>query len=258
MSDAALLTAVDPRGVATLTLNRPEKGNAYDQALLEMMAGVLAEHADDSKIRLLVLRGAGRHFCAGADLGDGSQAPIDPRITLPAFCRALDEFPKPTIALIHGACLGGGLAFAACCDVVIAARDAFFSLPEVRLGFAPLPLVPFLVRAINPRSLRRYLVSGERFDATEAQRIGLVHEVAEASALNEALAGAVAGFLEAGPGAAVAAKRVLRAQANGAITDDLLAELQREFRTGAESEEAREGRAAFRAKRKPRWVPKSD
>jgi methylglutaconyl-CoA hydratase len=257
MSDATLLTAVDPRSVATLTLNRPEKGNAYDQALLEAMADAFAKYAGDSKVRLVVLRGAGRHFCAGADLsGQGPAA--EPRITLPEFCRALDTFPKPTVALVHGACLGGGLAFAACCDVVIAARDAFFALPEVRLGFAPLPLVPFLVRAINPRSLRRYLVSGERFDAAEAQRIGLVHEVTEASALDAALARAVAGFLEAGPGAAVTAKRVLRAQASGAITDEQLAELQREFHIGAESDEAREGRAAFRAKRKPRWAPKSD
>ncbi len=257
MSDTTLLTQVDARGVATLTLNRPDKGNAYNQALLDALDQALARHAADVAIRVLVLRANGRHFCAGADVGGHSSTSAVPRVTLPGFLRVLDECPKPTIALIHGGCIGGGLAFAACCDVAIAAPEAFFSLPEVRLGFAPVPLTPFLVRAIQPRALRRYLVSGERFGAEEALRIGLVHEIADGGALEPALERAIAGFLEAGPGAAAAAKRVLRRQAGGVITAELLAELQAEFRTGADSEEAREGRAAFREKRKPAWAPKS-
>lgn len=256
MTDTPLVENVDARGVATLTLNRPDKGNAYNQALLDALDQALSRYATDAAVRVLVLRGAGRHFCAGADIGGHDQASTAPRVTLPGFCRALDEFPKPAIALIHGGCIGGGLAFAACCDVAIAARDAFFSLPEVRLGFAPVPLTPFLLRAIHPRSLRRYLVSGERFDAETALRIGLVHELADAAALEAVLGKIVAGFLEAGPDAAATAKRVLRRQAGGAITDELLAELQREFRSGADSAESREGRAAFREKRKPSWAPK--
>jgi methylglutaconyl-CoA hydratase len=256
MSDAPLLESVEARGVATLTLNRPEKGNAYNQPLLDALEDALARLADDAAIRVLVLRGAGRHFCAGADIGAQGAMP-EPRVTLPGFCRVLDEFPKPAIALIHGGCIGGGLAFAACCDVAIAAREAFFSLPEVRLGFAPLPLTPFLVRAVAPRALRRYLVSGERFSADEALRIGLVHQVADAATLEEALASAIDGFLQAGPTAAANAKRVLRRQSGGAVTDALIAELQSEFKQGADSAEANEGRAAFREKRKPTWAPKA-
>lgn len=256
MAEGSLIENVDRRGVATLTLNRPEKGNAYNQELLETLDAALARYAADSNVRALVLRGTGKHFCAGHDIGQGA-SPDEPKVTLPGFCRALDEFPKPTIALIHGGCIGGGLAFVACCDVAIAAREAFFSLPEVRLGFAPVPLTPFLLRAISPRSLRRYLLSGERFTAETALRIGLLHEVADAAALDQALDKVVTGFLEAGPQAAASAKRALRKQ-SGAISDELLAQLQAEFRGGAESEEAHEGRAAFREKRKPRWVPKSD
>src|SRR5712691_7648548 len=163
MSDAPLIENVDARGVATLTLNRPDKGNAYNQALLDALDIALERLAADAAVRILVLRGAGRHFCAGADIGGQGAGLPEPRVTLPGFCRVLDEFPRPVIALIHGGCIGGGLAFAACCDVAIAAREAFFSLPEVRLGFAPVPLTPFLLRAIPPRSLRRYLISGERF-----------------------------------------------------------------------------------------------
>ena len=256
MTDASLLTHVDPRGVATLTLNRPDKGNAYNQALLDALDETLARYAADAAVRILVLRGNGRHFCAGADVSGQGAALPEPRATLPGFCRALDAFPKPTIALIHGGCIGGGLAFAACCDVAIAALEAFFSLPEVRLGFAPMPLAPFLVRAVQPRALRRYLVSGERFNAEEALRIGLVHEIADAATLEGALSKVITGFLEAGPNAAAAAKRVLRHQANGTIAEELLAELQAEFRKGADSAEANEGRAAFREKRKPHWAPK--
>ena len=258
MSDAPLMIDIDTRGVATLTLNRPDKGNAYNQPLLDALDEALARCAADPTVRVLVLRGNGRHFCAGADLGGQGAALPEPRATLPGFCRQLDAFPRPTIALIQGGCIGGGLAFVACCDVAIAEKEAFFSLPEVRLGFAPVPLTPFLVRAIQPRALRRYLVSGERFSAAEALRIGLIHQITEAAVLEGDLNKVITGFLAAGPGAAATAKRVLRREAYGPITDELLADLQREFRVGADSEEAREGRAAFREKRKPSWAPESD
>jgi len=258
MTGAPLIAEVDTRGVATLTFNRPEKGNAYDQPLLDALDEALARYAADPAVRVLVLRGNGRHFCAGADItGQGAALP-EPRATLPGFCRQLDAFPRPTIAAIQGGCIGGGLAFAACCDVTIAEREAFFALSEVRLGFAPVPLTPFLVRAIQPRALRRYLVSGERFGAAEALRIGLIHQIAEAGTLQSELNAAITGFLMAAPGAAATAKRVLRREAYGPITDELLADLQREFRAGADSEEAHEGRAAFREKRKPGWAPASD
>jgi methylglutaconyl-CoA hydratase len=256
MTAPTLITELDGRGIATLTLNRPERSNSYDQALLDALAGEIARLGADSSVRVIALRGAGKHFCAGADIGaHDSGAVADKRTTLPGLCYDIDTVPKPTVALVHGACIGGGLAFAACCDVVIAARDAVFALPEVRLGFAPGPLVPFLLRAIKPRSLRRYLVSGERFGAEEALRIGLVHELCEASAADAALARITDEFLRAGPDAAASAKRTLH-RLGQAATREMLAELQLEFQQGFDSAEAQEGRASFREKRKPGWVPR--
>ncbi len=256
MTSSTLISETDPRGVAALTLNRPERGNAYDQPLLEALAAEIARLGADASVRVVVLRGAGKHFCAGADIGGHDAAqPAPKRTTLPGVCHDLDAMPKPTVALVHGACIGGGLAFAACCDVVIATRDAAFALPEVRLGFAPGPLVPFLLRAMAPRSLRRYLLSGERFGAEEALRIGLVHALCDAAAADAALAGMLDELLRAGPNAAASAKRILRRLGNAA-TKHLLSQLQAEFQAGFDSAEAQEGRASFREKRKPDWAPK--
>ena len=125
MTDASspqsvVLRSLDRRGVATLTLNRPDKGNAYDQAMLDALAGEAARLAADPAVRIVVLRGSGRHFCVGAEIG--AATPEGSRVTIPALCAALDALPKPTVALVHGACIGGGVALLSCCDVVLTAR----------------------------------------------------------------------------------------------------------------------------------------
>src|SRR5262249_26934460 len=210
-----------------------------------------------TNVRIIVLRGAGKHFCAGADIGGhDSSSSAAGRATLPGLCYDIDTTPKPVVAVVHGACIGGGFAFAACCDVVIAARDATFSLPEVRLGFAPGPLVPFPPRAVAPRSLRRYLLSGERFGTEEALRIGLVHALCGPAELDATAGRMIDELLRAGPNAAASAKRTLRRFGNAA-TPELIAELQAEFQVGFNSTEAQEGRASFREKRKPGSGPNS-
>jgi methylglutaconyl-CoA hydratase len=256
--DAVVLCSVDGRGVATLTFNRPDKGNSYNQALLDVLNGEVVRLGADPAVRIVALRGSGKHFCVGAEIGAAS-APERPRVTIPALCGALDAVPKPTVALVHGACIGGGVALLACCDVVLAARTAFFAVPEVRLGFAPGPLISLFLRAIDARSLRRYLLSGERFTAEEAMRVGLVHELHDAEAADAALARLVDELLLAGPNAVAQAKRLLLRFAHPPPSPELLAELQREFEQAFRSAEADEGRASFREKRKPRWfVPKQD
>src|SRR5262249_37960848 len=159
--EAPLLSAVDSRGVATLVFNRPHKSNSYNQALLEALLDEVTRLGADASVRVIALRGTGRHFSAGAEVGEHAAAPAKPRATIPGVCLALDTVPKPVVAFVHGACIGGAVAMISCCDVVIAAQNAFFSLPEVRLGFAPRPLIPFFLRAIDARSLRRYLLSGD-------------------------------------------------------------------------------------------------
>lgn len=252
-ADASLLRAVDGRGIATLTFNRPDKGNSYSGAMLDTLHDEVTRLGADPAVRAVVLRGNGKHFSAGAEVG--AAAKDKPRTTIPAVCLALDTVPKPTIALVHGACIGGAVAMISCCDVVVATHNAFFSLPEVRLGFAPGPLIPFFLRAIDPRSLRRYLLSGERFAAEEALRIGLAHQLCAPDAADAALAAVIDEMLHAGPDAAAHAKHLLRRLTNAPISQDLLAELQREFDQRLDSPEAIEGRASFREKRKPGWFP---
>jgi methylglutaconyl-CoA hydratase len=254
MSDDALIRVVDGRGVATLTFNRPDKGNSYSHAMLDALSDAAAELGADPAVRAIVLRGAGKHFSAGAEVGAPAH-PGKPRTSIPGFCLALDALPKPTVALVHGACIGGAVAMIACCDLVIASDDAFFSLPEVRLGFAPGPLIPFFLRAIDPRSLRRYLISGERFSAADALRVGLAHQLCVREAGEGALAHAIDELLLAGPNAAAHAKALLRRLTREPITPELLAGLQADFDQRFDSPEAVEGRASFREKRKPAWYP---
>jgi methylglutaconyl-CoA hydratase len=250
-----LLRAVDSRGIATLVFNRPEKGNSYNQALLASLHEAFTHLGADATVRAIVLRGTGKHFSAGAEVGEPHTAGAEPRVTIPSLCLALDAVPKPVIAMVHGACIGGAVAIISCCDVVIAMDNAFFAVPEVRLGFAPGPLMTFFLRAMGARSLRRYLLSGERFSAAEALRIGLVHQVCPAEGGDAALTKLIDEVLLAGPNAVAHAKTLLRRLADEPISQELLADLQCDFDQRFHSEEATEGRAAFREKRKPKWVP---
>jgi methylglutaconyl-CoA hydratase len=243
--------------VATITFARPQKSNAYDKAMLRAFDDCLRRAGDDSAIRVLVLRGEGKHFCAGADLSasdeasGGEQAP-----GIADVCLRLSELPKPTVALVQGGCLGGGMAFACCCDIVIAARDAFFSMPEARIGFSPTPLIPFVLQALGERHGRRVLMSGARFSAEEALRIGLVSEICEAEKMEQALRETVASLLQSAPGAVATIKTHIAQLRGPRTTAERLAELQRGFDAARESAEAQEGRAARREKRPPNWAVK--
>jgi methylglutaconyl-CoA hydratase len=258
-AETPLRCEVDARGIARLTLDRPEKGNCYNQTMLDGLAAAVERFASDPAVRIVVVRGEGKHFCVGAEIGAPEPPPSATRATIPSVCHALDTLGKPTIAFVHGACIGGGVALISCCDMVIASPDAFFSLPEVRLGFAPGPLIPLFLRAIDPRSLRRYLLSGERFSAEAAMRMGLVHELCDADSADAALARLINELLLAGPNALAQAKRLFLRFAPAPQSPELLAELQREFEQGFNSPEAAEGRLSFREKRKPRWAaPEQD
>jgi methylglutaconyl-CoA hydratase len=252
---ATILTSVCRRGVATLRFNRPDKANSYDQDMLDALAAWIEQCRDDAAVRMLVLRGEGKHFSAGAAIASEGAASERSarRHGIAEVCAALDGIPKPTVAAVQGACIGGALAIASCCDVVVAGRDAVFAIPEVRLGFAPGPLIPFFLRALGYRVLRRYLLSGERFSAEEAHRIGLAHELCESGEIEQALEKVVDEMLMAAPGAVARAKQVLRAQVTPPISAEALRKLQVAFKSAARSDEAEEGRRSFREKRKPSW-----
>ena len=246
-----LLTSVSGRGVATLTFNRPDRANSYNAAMLDALADGFEQFGLDPAVRVIVMRGSGKHFSAGHAIGDDGQ----PRRDIGEVCALIDAVPKPTVAVVQGACIGGALALASCCDVMVASRDASFAVPEVRLGFAPGPLIGTFLRAMGYRALRRYLLSGERFSAEEAFRIGIVQELCDAPALESAADKLIDEMLLGAPNAAANAKRLLQKHAPAAASPEELKAMQAAFEAMFQSDEAAEGRLAFKEKRKPRWYP---
>jgi len=194
------------RGVATLTLNRPDRGNAYDDVMLRELMIALGELDNDDAVRVVLLRGAGKHFCVGADIAwhranQETPSARDAGPKLIDMLLALDRLSKPSIAVLHGAAVGGGLAIPLCCDVAFATSDAIFSIPEVRIGLMPGPLVPLFLRAMPYRAFRRYGLSGERFSAIDAKSMGLIHDAAPAEQIDAMVARQVEEFLLSAPGA---------------------------------------------------------
>jgi methylglutaconyl-CoA hydratase len=251
------------RHVARVTMNRPRLHNAFDEALIAALARAFEELAEDEGVRAVVLTGAGRSFSAGADLNwmrraaayDEERNREDAR-ALEAMLRALDTLPKPTVAVVNGAAIGGGVGLVAACDVAVASSAASFATSEVRLGIVPAVISPFVVRAIGGRQARRWFLTAERSPAEEARRIGLVHEVVPPEALEARAGEVVAALIEGGPEALAEAKRLVRLVEAMPQGGSLLAEATvgsiAERRASAEG---REGIGAFLEKRRPAWRP---
>ena len=258
MANEPVLWNVDARGVATLTLNRPDVNNAYDAGLIQGLHDAM--DALGAGVRVLVLRGAGRHFQAGADLKwiravaarsaqDNERAS---RATALAVHR-LNTVGVPTVALVQGACFGGGTGIVAACDVVIAADDAMFSIAETRWGLTAAIILPQLADAIGARQVRRYALTGERFGAAEARRIGLVHEVVPVAELPAAGERMVGQLLQNAPEANAQTKSAALEFAWGRVEDALLERLVAEHAAKRRSREAVEGLASFAEKRPAHW-----
>jgi methylglutaconyl-CoA hydratase len=251
---------MDARGVATLTLNRPRVNNAYNAELVQGVLGALDALGAKRALRVVVLRGAGRHFQAGADLNwldEVARRPLDDNIaasraTAEAVHR-LNIAPVPTVALVQGGCFGGGTGIVAACDVVIAADDAQFAIAETRWGLVAGIIIPQLNDAIGVRQVRRYALTGERFGAAEARRIGLVHEVVARAELDEAGARMVDRLLQNAPQANAETKAIALEHAWGGLSEQTLARLVEQHALKRRSDEAREGLASFREKRQARW-----
>ncbi|NZA26066.1 enoyl-CoA hydratase/isomerase family protein [Luteimonas sp. SJ-92] len=262
MSDALQLQRAG--AVARLRLNRPGVHNAFDAGLIATLTARLAELGSDQDVRVVVLEGAGDSFSAGADLNwmrsmaaaDADENRED-ALALARLMRTLDQLPKPTIARVHGAAFGGGVGLVACCDVAIAAEDAKFGLTEARLGLLPAVISPYVIAAIGARNARRYFATAEVFAAPEALRIGLLHEVVAADALDAAVERQVGLLLRAGPVASAQAKALVRAvvpQGDRDALDGATADLIAAMRA---SPEGQEGLTAFLDKRPPAWAPAS-
>src|SRR4051794_9908947 len=220
MDSKHILTAVSEDGVASVTLNRAEVHNAFNDAIIADLTGTLRRLGDDDKVQAVVLRAEGKSFSAGADLGwmqrmanCGHAENLADAGALAELMRVLNFLPKPTVARVQGAAFGGGVGLVACCDIAIASDAASFSLSEVRLGLIPAVISPYVVAAIGERAARRYFLTAERFDAAEALRLGLVHQVVPADQLDAAIDSILARLSEGGPAAQRAAKDLIFAVA---------------------------------------------
>lgn len=260
MAGATVLTEVDRRGVATVTLNRPEVNNAYNGDLILGLIEAFRALGADPRVRVVVLRGNGRHFQAGADLKwIQSISKLSPEENLQVSLnttnaiRGLNEFPKPTLALVHGGCFGGGVGMVAACDIVIASEDAIFSITETRWGLMAAPIILQLNARMGLANVRRYALTSERFDARRAKELGLVSEICPTGKLDEAAAPIIDALLLCGPDA-IAETKACALEAAGQIVDDAYADrLARQHAAKRTTAEAAEGLASFVEKRKPSW-----
>jgi len=249
--------------VATLSLNRPQVHNAFDDTLIAETTAALESLAADASLRALVLTGTGATFSAGADLNwmrrmakAGAEENRDDALRLAKLLRALQFFPKPTLARINGSAYGGGVGLVACCDIAIGVEGAKFSLSEVKLGLVPATIAPYVVKAIGPRQARRLFVSAEVFDATEAARIGLLHQCVPADQLDEAIDHQLHHLAKGGPVAQHEAKQLALRTAGTTVEsaeriDVENAALIARLRV---SPEGQQGLSAFLEKRPPPWL----
>lgn len=245
---------------AWLWLNRPEVRNALNDAV----SGELAAHLDklerEAATRVIVLAGRGTAFCAGGDLARMEKAArmtkAHSRREAGRFAKLLlrlHSYPKPLIARVHGPAFAGGMGLVAACDVVVAAEEAEFRLPEVRIGLVPAMIGPYLVRALGEQQARRYMLTGERLGAREAHRIGFVHECVTAAELDARVEELCARLAQAGPQALARSKKLLAKVARAEISPALAAATAAVLAEARASAEAREGIRSFLEKRKPRW-----
>lgn len=261
MNPQHLTVSTDAHGVARVTLNRPEVKNAFNEKLIAEINEAMTALSTDAAARIVVLQGAGDAFSAGADLSwmkraaefSAEENKADAR-RLAAMLHAIYACEKPVVALIHGACMGGGVGLAAACDIVIAADDAFFALSEVRLGIIPAVISPFVLEAIGARQARRFFLTGERFDAIKAKEIGLAHMVCLKTQMEGTLDGLVKNLLACGPAAQKEAKALIRTVAGRPVGDDVMAETAAIIARVRATPEGKEGVSAFLEKRKANWV----
>lgn len=255
----ALLSSLDTRGVATLTLNRPEVHNAFDDALIAQLNQEIDRLSRHPDVRLLVLNASGKSFSAGADLGwmkrmasYSQEANLADAAELERLMRSLYEFPRPTLAVVQGAAYGGAVGLVSCCDIAIASSSASFALSEAKLGLAPAVISPYVIAAIGARQASRYFLTAERFDAARAASLGLVHEVVTPEALGAQADALIHTLLANGPVALMACKRLLQeiAPASNAALRNYTTTLIASLRT---SQEGQEGLGAFFEKRPPAW-----
>ena len=249
------------RGVETVTLNRPEVRNAFNDEVIAELTAVFLELAKRDEVRCIVLAGNGPAFCAGADLnwmkrmaGYTREENLADATQLARMLEVLFHCPKPTIAKVQGDVYAGGTGLVAACDMAVSVDTAQYCLSEVKLGLIPATISPYVIRAMGARAAHRYFLTAERFSAAEALRIGFVHEVVQSQELDGKVAEIAQALVNAGPEAVKACKKLLHDVAGHEITAGLVRKTVEGIADIRASDEGREGVQSFLAKRKPSWI----
>ncbi len=247
--------------VATVTLNRPDLRNAFNEAAIAEIKQAFSQLGEDAALRAIVLAANGPAFCAGADLnwmkkmaGYTHAENHADALQLAQMLRTIYLCPKPVVARVQGDCYAGGMGLVAACDIVVAAQEVNFCLSEVKLGLIPATISPYVIKAMGENAARRYFLSAERFGAQEALRIGFAHEVVAADALDAKVAEIVQALVNNSPHAVQQAKVLVREVSGQAVSDALLADTAERIAQIRASDQGREGVASFLEKRKPAWL----
>ena len=259
--DFQTLTVSIADAVATVTLNRPEMRNAFNQEAIHELAVAFAALSETDGVRAIVLAANGVAFCAGGDLnwmkqmaGYSEEENQQDAMRLADMLRTIYLCPKPVVARVQGDCYAGGMGLAAACDIVVASDNAAFCLSEVKLGLIPATISPYVIKAMGEQAARRYFLTAERFDAAEARRIGLAHEVVDADALDATVAAIVKSLVSNSPHAVTQAKTLVREIVGQPIGDALVFDTANRIAAIRASDDGREGVASFLEKRKPHWL----
>lgn len=244
--------------LARVTLNRPEVRNAINDELIQELFDAFSKIKDDPKNRVVLLSGEGDYFCAGADLNwmkqvaTASKTKSDNARGLTQLLSLMNEFPKPVIAKVHGAAIGGGLGLVSVADIVVADEDTFFALAEVKLGLIPAVISPYVIAKMGVSGARRYFLTGERFGAQPALFQGLIHEVVESEDLESRCLQIAKDLIAAGPQAVKACKALIQ-KVGGSVTQDVRDYTTKKIAELRASPEGQEGIQSFLEKRKPNW-----
>lgn len=256
-----VITGIDETGVARVTLNNPDKHNAFDDQIIALLTEAFAAVAGNSDVRVMVLSSEGKSFSAGADLGwmkrmasYSYEENLRDAGALALMLKTLNQMPQPTIARVQGAAFGGAVGLVSCCDMAVAASAASFSLSEVKIGLVPATISPYVIAAIGQRAARRYFATAERFDAHRALQIGLVNEVVDAEQLDQQIDVLIDALLGNGPKAVTAAKQLVFDVAGKPIDQQLIDSTCETIAAIRVSDQGQEGLQAFLDKRKPQWI----
>lgn len=256
-----VITQIDSRGVAQVTLNNPDKHNAFDDQMIIELTNAFNALAANANVRIMLLKSEGKSFSAGADLewmkrmaSYSYQQNLNDARALAAMLKALHQMPIPTIARVQGAAFGGAIGLISCCDIALASSNASFALSEVKIGLVPSTISPYVIAAIGERHAKRYFMTAERFDTNTALQISLVHEAVEEQFLDDKVEQLITAILSNGPEAVVAAKQLVFAVSGKAIDSSLIEHTCEVIAGIRVSAQGQEGLSAFLDKRKPHWL----